>query len=235
MDVKIASDVGKIRANNEDAFGVGSNHLVVCDGMGGHSAGEVAARLAVETVQNFQFTGEQAVDEVRLAIEHAQEQILTAAKADSALNGMGTTITLAYLKHLADGNVDLTVGHVGDSRAYVFSENILKQLTNDHSIVGELLRLGTITAVEARSHDQRHVLTQALGSVKIEIEFVSKRLTAGSYVLLCTDGLTDVVEDDQLEEILARAEEYENPAQELVNLANAAGGPDNVTVILAKL
>lgn len=235
MDVMTATDVGQVRTNNEDAFGVGSHHLVVCDGMGGHSAGEVAARLAVEAVQEFRFEGQDPQGEVRSAIEHAQQRILGAAEENAAYYGMGTTITLAYLNSLDGGGAELTLGHVGDSRGYAYCDGVLKQLTNDHSVVGELLRSGTITAAEARNHDKRHVLTQALGSMQIEIELISKQLPAGSYVLLCTDGLTDVIADHEIERILNRASEYENPAQELVNLANASGGPDNVTVILAKL
>jgi protein phosphatase len=148
---------------------------------------------------------------------------------------MGTTITLALLKPTSDGSVDLTIGHVGDSRAYIYSDGVLEQLTSDHSVVGELVRAGKLTASEARNHDRRHVLTQALGSSQIEVELISRQLPKGSIVLLCTDGLTDVVDDSKLAEILARAEELENPAQVLVNLANEAGGPDNVTVLLAIL
>lgn len=235
MDVMTATDVGLIRTNNEDAFGVGSGHLVVCDGMGGHSAGEVAAQLAVQTVQEFPFAGQDPQSEVRACIERAQGRILRAARENAAYNGMGTTITLAYLRSAAQGGAELTLGHVGDSRSYVYSGGVLKQLTNDHSVVGELLRSGIITPVEAISHEQRHVLTQALGSEPVEIELSSRIIPPGSYVLLCTDGLTDVIADHEIERVLNRASEYENPAQELVNLANAAGGPDNITVILARL
>ncbi len=235
MNVMTATDVGLVRANNEDACGVGSRYLVVCDGMGGHSAGEVAARLAVQAVQEFPFVGKDPLGEVRLAIESAQRHILSAAAENPAYNGMGTTITLAYLQPLVEGGAQLTLGHVGDSRGYVYCGEALHQLTQDHSIVGELVRSGTITAIEARSHDQRHMLTQALGSQQIDIELKSQILPPGSYVLLCTDGLTDVIADREIERVLKRASEYENPAQELVDLANGAGGPDNVTVILARV
>ncbi|NLO65774.1 MAG: Stp1/IreP family PP2C-type Ser/Thr phosphatase [Firmicutes bacterium] len=235
MDVRIATDVGRVRTNNEDAYGVGANYLVVCDGMGGHAAGEVAASLAVQIVSEANLQGENPEQEICAAIEHAQERILAAARANPSYNGMGTTITLALLKPTSDGSVDLTIGHVGDSRAYIYSDGVLEQLTSDHSVVGELVRAGKLTASEARNHDRRHVLTQALGSSQIEVELISRQLPKGSIVLLCTDGLTDVVDDSKLAEILARAEELENPAQVLVNLANEAGGPDNVTVLLAIL
>lgn len=235
MEVKVATDVGRVRENNEDSFWVGHQCLVVCDGMGGHLAGEVASELAVQTIKDYQFTGEDPQKEVGQAIEEAQKRILEAASDDPAYNGMGTTITLAWVSLLQGGGAELTVGHVGDSRGYVFSDGVLTQLTSDHSVVGELLRSGTITPQEAREHVKRHVLTQALGSKDIEIEILHKVLPSGSLILLCSDGLSDVVDDTQISSLLEQASSSENIAQDLVKLANDLGGPDNITVIVAQV
>lgn len=235
MEVKVATDVGRVRENNEDSFWVGHQCLVVCDGMGGHLAGEVASELAVQTVKNYPFKGTDPQVEVRLAIEGAQKRILEVAGTEPAYNGMGTTITLAWLSPVEHGGAILTMGHVGDSRGYVFIDGVLTQLTSDHSVVGELLRSGTITSQEAREHAKRHVLTQALGSREIEIEMLCHVLPSGSLILLCTDGLSDVVDDAQISSLLEQAASCDNIAQELVDLANDLGGPDNITVIVARI
>ena len=235
MDVRTATDVGQVRENNEDALWVTDRILVVCDGMGGHVAGEVASDVAVTVVQTYPFQGENPGEEVLSAIHHAQQAILDAAEENEDYRGMGSTITLAMVSGPdEEGSVTLVVGHVGDSRCYTFSKGVLQQVTSDHSVVGELLRSGTITYAEARSHPKRHVLTQVLGSAEIEVELVTKRLEPGTIVLLCTDGLTDLVDDQQIQEVLESDFYSSNLAQELVDLANESGGVDNVTVIVAK-
>lgn len=234
VDVKRATNVGQVRENNEDSLWVSDHCLVVCDGMGGHLAGEVASKIAIETIAAFPFLGEKPADEIIIAIEQAQQKVLEVAQSSEEYQGMGTTITLAWLTPQSKGGARLTIGHVGDSRAYIFSQGQLLQLTSDHSIVGELLRSGTITPLEARTHAKRHILTQALGSKDIEIELIQKDLKPESYLLLCTDGLTDVVDDTQIKATLEQSESP-NPAQDLVDLANSLGGPDNITVILAKV
>lgn len=236
MDVKTATDVGQVRENNEDALWVGSQCLVVCDGMGGHLAGEVAAGLAVESIQAFAFRGQNPEEEVLLAIEDAQKRILQVSQENENCQGMGSTITLAWLTPPGDhGRWKLTVGHVGDSRCYLFANGSLEQLTSDHSVVGELLRSGTITPLEARTHPKRHILTQALGSPDIQIELVTRHLEEGSLVVLCTDGLTDMVDDDLIIRTLQQDFHSSNLAQDLVDLANQSGGLDNTTVIVAKV
>lgn len=233
MHVRTATNVGQVRENNEDSLLVRDHLLVVCDGMGGHLAGEVASQIAIEAIRAFPFHGIDSASEVIQAIEQAQNQILEMAQAHADYHGMGTTVTLAWLEPRNNGGAKLTIGHVGDSRAYVFSKGDLRQVTRDHSIVGELVRSGTITPDEARTHGKRHVLTQALGSLEIEIELVQEELEPDSFVLLCTDGLTDVVEDGQIQAVLEG--ESATMAQDLVDLANSLGGPDNITVILAKV
>lgn len=237
MDVKTATDVGQVRDNNEDALWVGSRCLVVCDGMGGHLAGEVASAIAIDVVKEFPFTGNDPEQEILQAIQRAQEQVLQLAGENENYKGMGSTITLAWFNApMDDGTREMIVGHVGDSRCYVFSHGELEQITSDHSVVGELLRSGTITPLEARIHPKRHILTQVLGSSEIEPELITKKLEPNSLVILCTDGLTDVVDDDLLLETL-RNNSHKSPnlAQDLVDLANERGGPDNISVIVAKL
>lgn len=235
MEVRTATDVGQVRENNEDAYWVGSHCLVVCDGMGGHLAGEVAAGLAVEAIRTFPFQGHNPKQEILAAIELAQSRVLQAARENEAYQGMGSTITLAWLAPEADGAWELTVGHVGDSRCYIYENGVLNQVTSDHSVVGELLRSGTITALEARNHPKRHILTQVLGSPEIEPELITRQLQPGALVLLCTDGLTDVVDEVLLAKTVQQHLHSANLAQELVDLANNLGGPDNITVIAAKV
>ena len=236
MDVKTATDVGQVRQNNEDALWVNSKCLVVCDGMGGHLAGEVAADVAIKAIQSFPFRGQNPKEEVLAAIRQAQESILDASAKNQKYYGMGSTITLAWISDPNhEGNSTLTVGHVGDSRCYIFSNGTLEQVTHDHSVVSELLRSGTITAAEARTHPKKHVLTQALGAEEIEIDLITQDLVPGTLVMLCTDGLTDLVDDNLIEQRLQRGFDSGNLAQELVDLANASGGVDNVTVIVAKV
>lgn len=236
MNVRTATDIGQIRENNEDALWVTSNLLVVCDGMGGHVAGEVASGLAIEAIRDFRFSGEDAKGEVLAAIHQAQESILATSKDNEAYFGMGSTITLAWI---ADPNSEgirtCVIGHVGDSRCYIFSKGDLQQVTSDHSVVAELLRTQTITCEEARTHPKKHVLTQVLGASDIEVELIVKELEPGAIVMLCTDGLTDLVGDELIKETLQQDFSDIDLAQNLVDLANESGGVDNVTVIVAKV
>ncbi|NLL47897.1 MAG: Stp1/IreP family PP2C-type Ser/Thr phosphatase [Firmicutes bacterium] len=236
MDVRTATDVGQVRENNEDALWVAASSLVVCDGMGGHVAGEVASSLAAKAIEDFPFSGIDPENEVRAAIQKAQEAILHEAEIHAEYRGMGSTITLALVSEPdSEGRVRLTLGHVGDSRCYIFSHGVLQQLTSDHSVVGELLRQGTITASEARTHPKKHVLTQVLGSPDVEIEIIETELEPGTLILLCTDGLTDLVDDQQIAKTLQGDFYASNLARDLVDLANELGGVDNITVIVAKV
>lgn len=236
MEIRTATDTGLVRENNEDSFWVSSRILVVCDGMGGHVAGEVASSLATEVIKSFPFTGKDPKGEVLSAVHQAQERILAEGKNNEAYHGMGSTITLAALSEPDEtGNVVLTVGHVGDSRCYVFSRGSLEQITSDHSVVAELLRSETITAEEARTHPKKHILTQVLGAAEIEVELVTRTLAPGALLMLCTDGLTDLVDDSLIEETLRQDFYSSNLAQDLVDLANQSGGVDNITVIVARI
>ncbi len=233
MNVGAETSIGRVRQTNEDAFWTDKGLLVVCDGMGGHQAGEVASAMAVEAIRRFPFQFEHPLEEVKEAILRAHAEIAQASSSDPAMQGMGTTITMA-LCGLVEEGADVTVGHVGDSRAYYYADGDLYRITNDHSVVGELTRQGTLSPEEAVLHPQRHVLSQALGIGRVEVELHRLLLPSGARLLICTDGLTDVLSDEQIKEHIAKSPPQET-AQELVALANALGGRDNITVIVAQV
>lgn len=232
MRVGAATSVGRVRETNEDAFWVGEHCLVVCDGMGGHQGGEIASQMAVDVIRNYDFLMKEPREEIRSAIQQAHETIRDAADSHDHLRGMGTTLTMCLFVPNQHG-VQMFIGHVGDSRAYIHTHDQLQQMTSDHSVVGELLRQGSLAPDEAAVHPKRHILSQALGVGIIEVELIECYLPKGSKVLLCTDGLTDVVGDDELKEVM-HLHSPEDIAHELVRRANDLGGPDNITVIIAE-
>lgn len=197
--------------------------------MGGHVAGEVASRLAAETIAKYIAAATDETDYHEMlteAIGQANGLIYQMALNNSDCAGMGTTVTAAYI---ADS--ELYWGHVGDSRLYLLRAGELRQLTEDHSLVGELLKKGSITPAEALLHPHRNILTRAVGTgEKIKVDTGSLTLLTGDRLLLCTDGLTNMVDDEAIKAILAG--DNENAAVELVNRANAAGGLDNATVVV---
>jgi protein phosphatase len=223
------SDTGRQRPANEDNYFVTSPLFVVADGMGGAQAGEVASQTAVEFFTDGLPDGPDSAEE-RLAtlVARANARIHELAQSDEGLAGMGTTLTAAYV-----AEKDLAVAHVGDSRLYVLRDGELQQLTDDHSLVGELIRRGQIRAEEAEEHPQRSIITRALG---IEHEVVVDHYTwpvrDGDVVLICSDGLTSMVPDARVAEIIRDAPSLTEAAQRLVQAANEAGGRDNITVIL---
>lgn len=233
MNVGAETSVGRVRRTNEDAFWTGDRVLIVCDGMGGHRAGEVASAMAVEAIRSFPFRFQDPEAEVREAILQAHARIAQASAANAEMAGMGTTVTMAVCLE-TDSGADVTVGHVGDSRAYYYADGQLYRITNDHSVVGELTRQGTLSPEEAVLHPQRHVLCQALGISEVEVELHRLMLPFGSLIVICTDGLTDVLADDQIKEHVACFPPQE-AARRLVELANSLGGRDNVTVIVAQV
>jgi PPM family protein phosphatase len=228
VEVAHLSDTGRVRHHNEDRSVASSRILAVADGMGGAKAGEVAAQVAVDSVNALA-----AVDpeSVRRAIERANRAIRRMASEDPDKSGMGTTMTAAVVR---DGQLDVV--HVGDSRAYLWREGRLSQVTEDHSVVGELVRRGTITAEEAESHPHRNVITRALGAdAEVQTDTVSTGLREDDVVLLCSDGLSSYVSEADIAAALAAAPTLADAARALVNRANAAGGMDNVTVVLARV
>ncbi len=203
--------------------------LVVADGMGGAKAGEVAAQMAVDAVGRL--VGPVHEGDVRSAVERANRAIRRLASDDPDKSGMGTTLTAAMLD---DGRLDVV--HVGDSRAYLWRDETLRQVTEDHSVVAELVRRGSITREEAETHPHRNVITRALGAEEgVDADVVHVDLEDGDVVLLCSDGLSSYVPEAAIAEVLAQAEGLDAAARGLVSLANGAGGADNVTVVLARV
>lgn len=229
VEIAHASDVGRVRTHNEDRSLAAVPVIAVADGMGGAKAGEVAAQMAVEAVAAVGSPVSQAG--LRTAIEQANRDIRRMADADPEKAGMGTTLTAATLE---DGR--LSVLHVGDSRAYLWRDGTLHQLTHDHSMVAELVRRGTLSPQEAERHPHRNVITRALGAEpEVQIDALSQAIEAGDVVLICSDGLSTYVPDERIAETLAQAEDLAEAVGLLVDQANAAGGVDNITVVLARV
>jgi len=224
-----ATDAGMVRPGNEDAYLVAPPLYVVADGMGGHRAGEVAARLAVTTLSTRASTIASGDGETLVAaMREANGIILRASQEDERLQGMATTCTGAVVR----GRV-ARIAHVGDSRAYLFHAGRLSQLTADHSVVAQLVREGYLTAEQAAVHPRRNVIMRALGSIEdVEIDVEEAILDAADRLVLCSDGLTNCLDDAAIAAILAEGRDAVDTADRLVERANAAGGLDNVTVVV---
>ena len=225
------SDTGRQRRANEDSFFVRAPLFVVADGMGGAQAGEVASRLAAETLARGLPDDGTAEQRLEARVREANSRIHEVSQGDRALNGMGTTITAAYL----DGD-ELALAHVGDSRAYLLRDGELSRLTRDHTLVEELVRRGELTEEEAAEHPQRSIITRALGpEPDIDVDLRSHRVQAGDVLLLCSDGLTGMISEAEIEQILEDADSLGDAGRALVAAANEAGGRDNITVVLFRV
>lgn len=230
------TDIGKKRKLNQDfvfasdePVGNLPNVYIVADGMGGHNAGEYASKCTVETVVR-EIRGCFEKSPIRIlskAIRVANDQIRMRAREDSSLYGMGTTIVVA-----ACLGKYLQVANVGDSRLYIVGDKI-RQITRDHSLVEEMVRMGGIGREEARNHPDKNIITRAIGARDtIEIDFFHEELKSGEIVLMCSDGLTNMLEDEEIEGILKGQGTMEERADRLVEAANQNGGKDNITVIV---
>jgi protein phosphatase len=225
------TDTGLQRRANEDSLLVRSPLFVVADGMGGAQAGEVASRVAVETFNGGLRDGADPEGSLASQVREANARIneLSHRRAEHA--GMGTTITAVYV-----GERDVAIAHVGDSRAYCLRDGELLRLTDDHSLVDELIRQGRLTPEEAEEHPQRSVITRALGpEATVEVDVSSMRGRPGDVYLLCSDGLTTMLGEEQLRVLLAAHERLDEAGEALIAAANAAGGRDNITVVLLRL
>jgi PPM family protein phosphatase len=225
------TDTGRQRRGNEDSSLARPPVFVVADGMGGAQAGEVASQIAVETFE--QGLPDSGSPEERLAnrVHEANSRIYERSRTEHERAGMGTTLTAVYL---ADANV--AIAHVGDSRAYLFRDRSLTRLTQDHSLVDELVRRGKLTEEQAAEHPQRSIITRALGpEPAVEVDTWTYGVRAGDIVLLCSDGLTSMISEERISEILGSAENLTAAADHLIDEANAAGGRDNITVVLFRL
>ncbi|MEP6953660.1 MAG: Stp1/IreP family PP2C-type Ser/Thr phosphatase [Solirubrobacteraceae bacterium] len=226
------TDTGRQRKGNEDAYFARSPLFVVADGMGGAQAGEVASGTAVEVFQDGLPDGSEPVESrLRSLVLEANARINALAQSDEALAGMGTTVTAAYV-----GEDELAIAHVGDSRMYRLRGGSLERLTDDHTLVEELVRQGKLTPEEADHHPQRSIITRALGPEPgVEPDSFTWPGRDGDVYLICSDGLTGMVGESQVAEILTEAGSLPAAGRALVDAANAAGGRDNITVVLFRL
>jgi serine/threonine protein phosphatase PrpC len=248
LAVGAATDQGRVRPNNEDQYALFLEPglplgvraiLVVADGMGGHQAGEVASGLVISAFADWLRSG--VAERIALpsdlpgllvqVIEDANQRIFTAASRDARLRGMGTTVVAAAI---TDGRVVLA--HVGDSRAYLIENANIYQLTRDHSWIAEQVRAGLLTHAEAPRHPRRNVLTRAVGiAATVSVETGAFEIGDGDTLLLCTDGLTSLIADQDILRIAGRIPDPRRAARALVDLANQRGSPDNVTVVIARV
>jgi protein phosphatase len=232
-----SSDQGRRRPSNEDSFLADQEQglFVVADGMGGHAAGEVASRLAVEmverTLRQKPDPQENAGASIQHAIREANQAIVEKTQTRPDLQGMGTTLVMAFVE-----NATAWIGHVGDSRAYRIRGDSIELLTRDHSWVSEQMRLGHLSAEEASHHPWRHVITRALGSRdEVEAEVWAEPLRSGDLLLLCSDGLSSMADEQQmLAAVRESGGDLEDACRRLIELANAGGGEDNITVVLVE-
>ena len=238
MKIYALTDVGRRREVNQDyvyatdrPVGPFPNLLVVADGMGGHKAGDFASKFTVETLKKELKESEAGKPEeiFRAAIETANHKLIEAASQDVKLEGMGTTLVAATVI----GNT-LYFANIGDSRLYLISDNI-RQLSKDHSLVEEMVRLGGIKAEEARNHPDKNIITRAIGAKdSVEVDFYEHRLKKGDIILMCTDGLSNMVEDEELFHIVQGGRDIVESAQSLVETAKENGGTDNIGIVLVE-
>jgi protein phosphatase len=225
------TDTGRQRQANEDSFFAGSQLFAVADGMGGAQAGEVASRIAAEAFEPAVRGDESGEAYLRSIAETANRRIHGIAQRDSTRSGMGTTLTAALVE-----DDEVSIAHVGDSRAYVYRDGSLRLLTSDHSLVEELRRQGRLTDEQAEDHPQRSIITRALGPEEaVEVDTLTFSARPSDVFLLCSDGLTTMIRDDRIAEILATAPDLDSAVDQLVREANEAGGRDNITAVAFRL
>lgn len=243
MIVGVCSDSGKIREINQDSFYKCKiedlSVFVVADGMGGHKAGEVASYTVVETVEEMINSSKEALISHSLEIPKFINEVLNESnkrvyeKSNSSIEyeGMGTTVTMAVFY-----NDEIFLGHIGDSRAYLIRNQEILQITQDHSLVAELVRNGSISEKEAINHPQKNIITRALGTNEnVKIDILSKSVNEGDIVLLCTDGLSNMVSDDMIKDILLTSNDIQEGCERLVSAANELGGLDNITALVIEV
>ena len=231
------TDVGQKRTVNQDfvftsetPVGNLPNLFVVADGMGGHKAGDFASSYAVEVLLSTIREDENSnpVKIIRAAIENANTQLLREASDNETMSGMGTTMVLVTIVgHYA------YVANVGDSRLYLVDENKISQITKDHSLVEEMVRMGEISRDDARNHPDKNIITRALGAGR-DVDFFDIRLTPGDILLLCSDGLSNMVPDEDIRQVIRTSETLEETGRRLVSMANDNGGRDNIAVVLVE-
>lgn len=232
------TDIGMVREVNQDYVYVSDspignlpNLMIVADGMGGHNAGEYASQFAVEIVKNELAKSNEDIPEVMIkqAITTANQKLMEVAKRDTRLEGMGTTLVVATV-------IDKTLyfANVGDSRLYLLNRGI-KQVSKDHSLVQEMVRLGGIKQEDAKHHPDKNIITRAIGAKEeVEVDFYEYRLKKGDVILMCTDGLSNMVEDKEMLRIVKGSRDVVEAVEQLIERANQNGGNDNIGVVVAQ-
>ncbi len=244
MDAAGISDRGKVREKNEDSYLIHNESsfclFAVADGMGGHAAGEVASKLALETLRKHlekhggdsrQRSEADAPSFIRDMLNAANQAVLAAGMSERSRNGMGTTVTMLFgLKGR------FWLGHIGDSRAYLITGGGIHHVTEDHTLVTQLVRNGQISEDETTGHPQRHILTRALGTDEsVDFDILPLVCSTGDAVLLCSDGLYSLVDNEEIHSVVQGQEEPRQAVEHLVYLANERGGTDNITAVLVRL
>ncbi|MCD7735603.1 MAG: Stp1/IreP family PP2C-type Ser/Thr phosphatase [Lachnospiraceae bacterium] len=239
MRIYSVTDIGRRRSSNQDFIyasdqPVGNlpDLMIVADGMGGHNGGDLASRYTVESIIEYleQAQEKRPIPLLSEAIHYANDRVLEKAAADRTLEGMGTTVVAAVIK---EGY--LYVANVGDSRLYLIDQEI-SQITRDHSLVEEMIRMGELQRKDARSHPDKNVITRAVGvKTPVRVDFFDVKLEPGDRILLCSDGLTNMVEDAEILQIVRKYSSPKEAACHLVNEANKNGGKDNISVVLAEV
>jgi len=230
-DLRVASrtDVGQVRDGNEDAVFAGRHVFAVADGLGGHRAGEVASQVALEAIAALdQNSPKDAAKRVAEAVRRGNRTVFERAQTDEDLKGMGTTMTAVVV---ADGTAHLA--HVGDSRCYLIRGSSISRVSRDHTLVARMVDEGKLTAEQAEAHPQRSILTRALGAERdVDVEEVRIQLVSGDRLLLCSDGLTGVLADEEIRTLASDGSDLDEITASLVDEANRRGGPDNISVVV---
>jgi PPM family protein phosphatase len=228
----VASDTGRKRRRNEDNYVVAPPLFAVADGMGGAQAGEVASQLAASALEAGDSDAQEATKRIDELIQEANRRIFDRATTDPSASGMGTTMTVALVEGMT-----VAIGHVGDSRAYLVRGEHMEQLTDDHSLVNELVKSGKLSEEEAQAHPQRSVITRAVGTdPDVDVDGFTIEAEEGDVFLICSDGLSDMVEDEEiLELVLANRDDLDKAVKALVAAANRVGGEDNITAVAFRI
>jgi serine/threonine protein phosphatase PrpC len=228
----VASDTGRKRRRNEDNYVVAPPLFAVADGMGGAQAGEVASQLAASALEAGDSDAQEGTKRIDELIQEANRRIFDRASTDPSASGMGTTMTVA----LVDG-MTVAIGHVGDSRAYLVRGEHMEQLTEDHSLVNELVKSGKLSEEEAQIHPQRSVITRAVGTdPDVDVDDFTIEAEEGDVFLICSDGLSDMVEDEEILELVHRnRDDLDKAVKALVTAANRVGGEDNITAVAFRI
>lgn len=241
MIIGVITDVGLVRKDNQDSYYVSKDLelplYILADGMGGHNAGNIASNMAVNIIKDVFLsnrdildTKDNVISTIKKSIRDANHNIYKKSLTRDQYSGMGTTVTLAYI-------LDRTIyiGHVGDSRAYYIDDKNIEQITEDHSLVNELIKKGNITEAEARDHPKKSTITRAVGtSNDVKVDIYKKEYIKDHNLLICSDGLTDMIKDEKILEIINGEGDIIVKSKNLVGSANDKGGLDNITVILLK-